>query len=708
MTQWLVPLTAAMLLLSTCVPMLAVAAAPPPPTKPVAKELGGHVTAQIKGKTVILPLLKTDIKADVQGDVATVTVQQTFENPSSVALNATYLFPLNEAAAVYAMTMEVGDEVVEAQIKKRGEAEKVFNQAQEEGKAAALLTQHRPNMFTQRIANLMPGKPVKVTLKYVQPVKKVDGHYELVVPLVVGPRYNPQTMKPGELPPAYPEVAGLTAPASVETDRVSINVALTAALPVQQLSSPTHPVDIRGTMSHDGSPDAYQVSLKADRVVDNKDFVLRYDLSGKQTAAGLLGHQEQRGRYFSLMIEPPSQALSADITPREMVFILDTSGSMDGQPLEASKKFMKQALKTMRPNDYFRIISFSNSANEFSTEPLLANAQNLKAGQAYVDQLYADGGTEFMAGLEQALKVAPKTGTLRMVVFLTDGYVGNESEILAYLKSQMKDARLYSLGVGTGVNRFLLEEMARMGRGHVRFLDPTQEDMNPAVQELAQRLNTPVMTDIWIDWGRMKVASVAPQQIPDLFAGDSVRVMGRILNPGQHQIVVHGKVNGRPIHLPLTLREPMQQLTGADAGQAVSLMWARLQVEEWMRVYRAPFPLDGNVETEKVSREQIEKNVTQLGLDYRLVTDWTSFVAVSKKVVNKDPKSAQNANVPLPMVDGITESAYPDDAFGGSSVPEPEEITMWTLSGLMLGIAWLWRRRQWALKPLFIGITRGE
>jgi Ca-activated chloride channel homolog len=277
--------------------------------------LAGRITAEAAGKTIQFPSLKTDVVADIQGDLATVTVTQTFVNPTVTALNAKYLFPLHKDAAVFAMTMEVGDEIVQAKIREREEARQTFEQGKREGKAAALLEQHRPNMFTQEIANLMPGDPIKVTLKYTQTVPRIDGAYELNVPLVVGPRYIPAgrtnrpqvaALLPATAPrdnpaadsaspridepstaappaagvwqlgpvPSYPEVAGLTIPATVDTDRVSIRVNLASGMPITGVTSMTH------ALATTGDATSRTLTLAEGRIVDNRDFILRYTLSG--------------------------------------------------------------------------------------------------------------------------------------------------------------------------------------------------------------------------------------------------------------------------------------------------------------------------------------------------------------------------------------------------------------------------------------------
>ena len=717
-----------------------VGAAPPPDDK----SLAGRITAEAGGKAIHFPSLKTDVVADIQGDLATVTVTQTFVNPTATPLNAKYLFPLHKDAAVFAMTMEVGEEVVQANIREREEARQTFEQGKREGKAAALLEQHRPNMFTQEIANLMPGDPIKVTLRYTQTVPRSDGGYELVVPLVVGPRYIPidqanrpqvAVLAPGSVlrdapaadnanpPPAtgvwqlgpvpdYPEVTGLTIPATINADRVSIRVNLASGIPIAGVTSATH------ALATTGDTRAKTVTLAEGRTVDNRDFVLRYTLSGSAPQAGLLAHRDARGGTFSLLIEPPQAPADADITPREMVFVLDTSGSMSGLPIEASKTFMRHALQALRPADYFRIIRFSSSASELASGPIPATPGNVRAGLAYVDRLSADGGSEVLAGLRQAYGVAQSPGTLRVVVFLSDGYVGNEPEILRMVSASVGQGRLYAFGIGSAVNRYLIEQMARHGRGLSRIIDPTEKSHEAAIQ-FASRLKTPVLTDIQIDWGSLKPLDVTPALIPDLFEGDSIRLQGRFEAAGTHLVKVSGRVNGRPALLPLQIDLPAET-TGA-AGEAIPLIWARSRIADHMHELMVPQGL----RTSGLADTALKAAVTDLGLKFSLVTQWTSFVAVSERRVNADPASARDSNVPLPMVKGVEPSAYPNatrqpglggsrivpavpaaggafiearalivpssqPTFSGGAAPEPEQLAGLALVALLL----LWRLRR--------------
>jgi Ca-activated chloride channel homolog len=656
---------------------------------------GGALEAHIDGRTVSLPLLKTDIDADIQGDLATVTVTQTFANPSDQPMHAQYLFPLNHGAAVFEMVMEVGSERIRAKIQEKKQAEATFAKAKAEGKAAALLKEHRPNMFTQDIANLMPGLPITTRLRYVQTVPKADGDYELVIPLVVGPRFQPPhagrppakenvdadlAPQPGvwelEKLPAYPPVHGVNLPPTIDADRVALSVRLDGGVPVQAVASATHALDTQVE-----SERVRRIALAAGRTIDNRDFVLRYRLAGAQTTAGLLAHRDGRGGYFSLMLEPPAVPVEADITPREMVFLLDCSGSMAGLPMDASKAFMRQALAKLRPTDSFRIIRFSDSATEFSEFPLPATPQNVAQGLGYVEALDGEGGTMMSAGIEQALAPATPAGSVRLVTFLTDGYIGNEQEILSLIKRRLNGARLYAFGVGAGVNRYLLDHIGRAGRGFTRYMDPT-ENVAEVAAELTDRLQSPVLTDIAVEWGDLAPEEVYPAQIPDLFAGQSLRIQGRYAKPGAHTITVTGLVQGRPARLPLTVTLPER----SSDGEAVALVWARAAIAEAMFSLSTP---DGMAETPAYSATR--KRVTDLGLAFALVTKWTSFVAVSEQVYNADAANTPTRPVPLPMVKGTQASAYPNQApFTGAAGPEP---ATWLGLGLM-GLLGLWGLRR--------------
>lgn len=641
---------------------------------------GGRLVAQVDGREVELPTLKTDYQVDVRGDLVAVQLTQRFENPGKVPLNASYQFPLHEDAAVHAMTMRVGDQVYRAVIQEEAEARATFEKAVAEGKSAALTEQHRPNFFEQSVGNLMPGVPVEVELRYVHAAERRDGRYHLALPLVVGPRFVPDDMSGNELVDGSGELEALPpqqAPTSIDEERVSIAVRIDAGMPIVAVESASHAVDVQRL----GTTDA-RVGLKAGRTIDNRDFSLSYVLAGEDTQAGLLADYDPRAKhgYFSLLVEPPAGARHDLATPREMVFVLDCSGSMAGQPMDASKAFMRRALTTLRPTDSFRIIRFSDSATDYSSEPILATVGNVEDALAYVDELEGSGGTVMTSGIEQALTVPPKPGTIRLVTFMTDGYIGNDFEVVTLLRRHIGDARLFAIGVGTSVNRYLIEEMGRTGRGFSRYIDPTA-NIDQVASELAERLETPLLTDISIDAPTAGIDQLSPQLVPDLFAGQSLRVVGTYRNPGRHTFEVHGKVAGRAVTIPVTVNLPAQ----SEAGDAVRLTWARAQIADRMHDLTAPASLrpDGPTDPE------LQRQITDLGLQHSLMTQWTSFVATSDEPINPNPAANAEADVPRPQVAGTR-----FESFGGSSTPEPGIISGLLVTLVAAGSARRRRRRE--------------
>ncbi|MGX1496324.1 Ca-activated chloride channel family protein [Labrenzia sp. MBR-25] len=697
----------------------------PASAEPDLDDLSGTVVASAGGKEIHLPLLKADYRVEVDGDVAHVELTQTFLNPTKLPLNATYLFPLNQKAAIHAMRMDLDGETIVARMKKKEDAEATFEKAKREGKAAALLTQHRPNMFTQDIAHLMPGRPVKVTLEYAQSIPKIDGAYELVMPMVVGPRYEgpgaQAVLKPSqnvedkrgaeddgpgygdtEYPrdgsvsakpaafthsetvsgwkidrlPAYPKVIGQNAPKEIDPKRVSLELALKAPMPVSRLSSDTHALEVSS------KGDMQTVRFKSGRAIDNRDFVLRYEFAAQSdVAAGVSSRYEaDGGGYFSLLIEPPKLPAEDMIGQRELVFVLDTSGSMSGQPIEASKTFMTAAIKALRPDDYFRILHFSNDTSQFAGQAVLATERNKRQALRFVSSLEAGGGTEINQAVNTAFDQAQPDNTTRIVVFLTDGYIGDEATVIKSIASRIGKARIYAFGVGNSVNRFLLDAMATEGRGYARYV-ALGEDAGEAAESLAANLKTPLLTDISIDWNGLKVEGQSPVRVPDLFEGGSVRVMGRYTAGGRHTIFINGLVNGHAARLPLEIDLKSSVDGSAVSSRALPLIWAREQIFDKERAYT----IGGSRDT------QLKQEIVDLGLTYSLQTRFTSFVAVSERVVNGAPATASHRNVPLPQVAGVSANAYPSLNLSGSSAPEPEGILGVML--VLLAVAARFRRQ---------------
>lgn len=641
---------------------------------------GGSVEGDLDGHKVVLPHLRTDMTAWITGDLATVQLVQTFENPHSKPMHARYIFPLPPDAAVHAMKLVVGERVLEAEIQESEKARATFETAAREGKQAALLTQHRPNVFTQEIANLMPGKAIQVRLEYVHVVPKRDGDYQFHFPMVVGPRYLPSAKVADGAPaplvlgqwnlPASPPVA---TGKSIDPARVGLTLHLDGGAPLQWVDSRSHAIDVATVDDRRRT-----VRLAEGRTIDNQDFELSYRLATAEPAAATVTFREGETGVVGLLIEPPAKAEPAAVTPRELVFVLDCSGSMSGAPLDASKRFVHRMLDGLRDRDVFRVVRFSSASSEMTDGPIAATPENVKRAHAYLDSLQSEGGTEMTAGIRAALDPAVPKGALRLVVFLTDGYIGNDVEVTRLIHDRLGASRLFSLGIGNGVNRYLLEEMARAGRGVARIVRP-DEDVEHTVDQLVKRLDAPYLTDLRVDWGDASVSDLTPAALPDLFLGQSVRVLARYARPGRHRVTVHGLVAGQPVALPLEVELPET----APEARALPIVWARGQVEDRMHAYVHPA-------SDESGREALRKEVVALGLRHKLVTAWTSFVAVDHAPVNPGGQ-ADAADVAVPQVEGVTRAAYPEGAFVGHAAPEP---ATWAALLLLLAMAAAWFRRR--------------
>ena len=510
---------------------------------PIEEEVtqGALRVEQEDGTIVECPLKHTDVKADVSGFIARVKVTQTFANPYEDTIEAVYVFPLPENAAVNDMTMKIGDRTIRGLIKKREEAREIYQQARAAGQVAGLLEQERPNIFTQSVANITPGAEILIEIHYVQDLKYDHGTYEFTFPMVVGPRYIPGTpvgrTGGGWAPDTdrVPDASRITPPVLKPGERtghdISLSVDLNAGVPIQDLRCRSHEVEMQRTGDRRAT-----VSLKPFDTIPNKDFMLAWDVAGERPEMALLTHREgDSGGFFSLMIQPKAEFEAGEIAPRELIFVVDCSGSMRGEPIAAAKQAMRRVITHMQPNDTFRVIRFSEAASQLSQEPLANTTDNIKRGLVYIEQMEGSGGTQMIEGIKAALDYPADPERMRIVCFMTDGYIGNETEILAAIEEKLGGARLFSFGVGTSVNRYLLENMAEVGRGTVEYMRPG-EDSSGVIDRFYERIDRPFLVDLDIDWGDLQVADIYPRRIPDLFAAQPVILHGRYTEPGSGPI----------------------------------------------------------------------------------------------------------------------------------------------------------------------------
>jgi len=589
---------------------------------------GGMVTRRGE-KEIPLPLRHTDVKAKVTGYIATVEVTQQFHNPYDSKIEAVYVFPLPENSAVNEFVMMIGARQIRGIIREREEAEKIYEEARSQGYTASLMTQERPNIFTQSVANIEPGKQIDVNIKYYNTLAYMDGWFEFVFPMVVGPRFNPAGSTQGVGVAARGEDGNSGQATEVSYLRpgdrnghdIAVRVEVAAGVNIEEFASMTHRVDTERP-----SPDRLVATLKRSDRVPNRDFVLRYRVTGEEIKSGILTHSDERGGFFTMMLYPPRNFGAMPRQAMEMVFVLDCSGSMNGRPLAQAKEAVRAGLKLLQPNDSFQLINFSMSAAQLGSRPLEATRENIRKALRYLDELNAEGGTMMIEGIKGALDFPHDSRRLRFVCFLTDGYIGNETEILDTIEKKLGGARIFSFGVGSSVNRYLMDGMARVGRGAVAYLLP-QTDAAPLMRDFFERISHPALTDVKIDWAGFEVSDVYPKRFPDVFSGRPILITGRY--KGDLPSGVRITANNGEGKLQMTV--PVYE--GA-ANPALASIWARQKIAEL-----------------SLARSR-EREIKKTALDYSLLSQFTAFVAVDS---SRRTRGAEGTTVPMavPVPKGV-------------------------------------------------------
>lgn len=605
-----------------------------------------------EGDEVPMPLKHTEVDAAISGYVARVSVVQQYQNPFDEKIEAVYVFPLPSNSAVNEFVMTVGERKIRGIIREREEAEEIYREARAQGYVASLLTQERPNVFTQKVANIEPGKAIDIELLYYQTLEYADGWLEWAFPMVVGPRFNPPGFDDGigaagrgdQGISGQPTEVSYLRPGERSGHDIGLTVTIDAGVAIEEIEVPTHAVSVE-------RPNPAQAAVKlADRAaIPNKDFVLRYRVAGTQIKSGLLTHRDERGGFFTLLAYPPAALADLPRQPMEMVFVLDCSGSMYGEPLDLAKDAVRYALRQLGPDDTFQIITFSDDASSFGDEPVPADEEHIEEALDYLDDLDSEGGTMMDAGIRAALDFPHDPRRFRLVSFLTDGYLGNELEIFASIRQRLGAARIFSFGVGSSVNRYLLEGMARIGRGAVAYVN-ADEGSQRAVQAFFDRIAHPAMTDVEIDWGGMEVEDVYPSRPPDLFVGRALILTGRFQGGGRHTVRLSGRAGERPVSLELEV-----DLDAAEASYpGIPFVWARKQIE----VLEDSDAGEGS--------PAIAAKIKDLALEYGLMSAYTAFVAVdSSRVTEGDHGTVVPVAVPVP--EGVRYETTVQEADPGSA-----------------------------------------
>ncbi len=580
-----------------------------------------------KGEEIVCPLKHTDVKAEISGFISSVEVTQEFTNPINTPIEATYIFPLPHNGAVNSMEMKVGERTILGLIKTKEEARKIYEQEKAAGHLTGLLEQERPNIFSQSVANIKPGDSIFVKIKYVDILDYDKGTYNFHFPMVVGPRFNPPSVKDAEkITPEYLK------PGERSGHDISLSVNLNAGVPIKEIRSKSHKV----LLQTEGQSKAF-IKIKEEDSIPNKDFIIEYDVAGDMPECAAITTGNNGNGYFTLMIQPKAEYKEEEITAKEMVFVLDCSGSMSGIPMETSKATIRKCVEYMNKNDTFQIINFSMSASGLSDKPLTNTPENIKKGLAYIDTLSGEGGTNMIEGIKAALNAPRDRERMRIVFFLTDGYIGNETEILAEIEKNIGNARLFSLGVGSSVNRYLLDNMSEAGRGHVQYMRP-KEEPKAVVEEFYERISKPYFTDISIDWKGCKVDDIYPKRIPDLFSSQPLFIYGRYTQPGSGTVEITGNIAGKKTVFPVKVEFPEKN----EANSALSSIWARQKIKDLEnRQYGGP-------------KGDLINQITALALEFRLMSTYTSFVAVEESYQVDPNGERKSILVPVEMPESVS------------------------------------------------------
>ena len=597
------------------------------------------------------PLLETRANVAIAGVIAEIELTQVYKNEGKRTIEAVYVFPLGAKSAIHAMRMRIGKRTIEAKIEERAAAKRIYDQAKQEGKVASLLEQERPNVFQMKVANIMPGDRIEVKVSYTELLVPEKGIYEFVFPTVVGPRYTERQEKGGKETDKWVKTPYLHE-GKEPPYKFDIAAHIRTGIPLDAVWVPSHKVVVQK------SRDTAEIKLAPEETrAGNKDFILRYTLQGEQIQSGLLLYPGTEGKdenYFLLMLQPPKKVTTKQVPPREYCFIVDVSGSMYGFPLEVSKTLIKGIIQNLRRADYFNIVFFAGGSQVLSQHPLAATAENKVKALAMLQGQQGGGGTRLLPAIQQALALEKKQGLSRIIVTATDGYVDVEKETFDLIRKNLNEANFFAFGIGTSVNRYLIEGMARAGMGEP-FVVTQQAEAAQAAERFTEYVKNPLLTDIKVDFRGFDAFDVEPLAVPDLFAQRPLILFGKYRH-AQGTIAVTGNTADGAYKKIILVSSK-----SADEGNsALQYLWARERIARLDDYGK----LGGDVKGE----------VTKLGLRYHLMTQYTSFVAVDTVV--RDTGEAVTVKQPLPLPEGVSDLAVGEQSMARAKVAAPASSTM--------------------------------
>lgn len=601
---------------------------------------------QVLTGDAIIPLQKSTADVQIVGRIAHVKITQVYENLSKQAIEAKYIFPMSTKAAVHDMNMQIGNRIVKATIYEKEKAKKVYNKAIKQGKRASKLDQKRPNVFQMKVGNIMPNDKITITIYYTELVTQISGQYQFVYPGVVGPRYTGEnTSKEKTFHQPYLKNK------LKSNFEYGINMCINGGMIIQDIHSKTHDINVQ-------YPDATSAEIflsKTNTNPSNRDFIVNYSLRGSSIQTGLLLYEGEKENFFSLMIEPPKHFKAKEITPREYLFVLDVSGSMMGYPIDVAKSLLKNLLANLNDNDAFNILLFSADNKVFKDKAVNVSEESLKEAIQFLTGKFNNygKGTRLLKALQKGYTMARiNEGSARTMVIITDGYVSVEKEAFDLIENNLDKANVVTFGIGSSVNRYLLEGMSKVGKSEF-FLATNKNEAYKVAKDFKKYIASPLLTQINIETYGFDIYDVEPKTIPDVFSERPIMIYGKYNGKAKGTIRISG-YQGK------TFTSKVYQVKNGRLSQdnkALKYLWARKRIERL-------------VDYKKVFGNDVKQEVVKLGLQYNLATEFTSFVAVDQEIVNKNGKT-QKVKQPLTLPNKIENIAVGAEAsVKGKSIPK--------------------------------------
>jgi Ca-activated chloride channel homolog len=595
-----------------------------------------------EGKFVPAPLVGTDVDITVSGPTARTRLTQHFFNPTDGWIEGVYLFPMPENSAVDTLKMVIGGRVIVGEVQEKQKAKEIYEQAKAEGKKASLLEQERPNVFTNSVANIGPRETIVIQIEYQEAVKQSGGQFGLRVPLVVAPRYTPaapvvQTVDFGgdgwgQASPPKPEDKPFKAPVldpreNPPTNPVTLAVRLQAGFPLGEVKSHHHPVRIE-----DGGGDARLIKLNG-AVPADKDFELSWEAKpGKTPEAGLFREKTAGDDYLLAFVTPPAAPVEAP-APRDVVFVIDNSGSMSGPSMEQAKNSLLYALGRLKPADNFNVVRFDDTMETLFPAPVPADRENVGKALAFVSRLQATGGTVMVPAMRAALEdLAGNDSRLRQVVFLTDGAISNETELFDTITAGLGRSRVFMVGIGSAPNSYLMTRAAELGRGSYSYIGSATQ-VEERMRVLFGKLEKPAVTDLAVKFSE-KGADLTPKVLPDLYAGEPLTIAAKLAS-ARGDVTISGMIGNRPWTVTLPIDK-------AAEGKGVSKFWARARIAD----------AEVGMLLGKTSRGEADRRILDLAMEHGLLTRVTSLVAVDKTPSRPEGAVLSRADIPLNLPAG--------------------------------------------------------